>query len=93
MKFVKILCLFFLQFMLISGLWAVDIGASGMVWDAIYGQSQAQGLGFVHSANTHYHIGLMLIYVSFLIQLCWLLYFILKRKKPHSSLNNENKSL
>jgi len=39
MKFNKIIFLFLLQFFLLSGLWAIDVGASGMVWEAVYGHS------------------------------------------------------
>jgi len=57
MKFNKIMCLFLLQFFLLTGMWAIDIGASGMVWEAVYGNAQAEGLGFVRSASNQYHIG------------------------------------
>jgi len=80
MKFNKILILFLLQFFLLSGFWAIDIGASGMVWESVYGQAEATGLGFYRGATTQYHLGLMLVYIVFFIQLTWLLYVILNKK-------------
>ena len=82
MKFNKILILFLLQFFLLSGLWAIDIGSSAMCWEQTYANTgQAQGLAFLRSANNQYHIGLGLVYVVFFIQLAWLLFMILNRKK------------
>ena len=81
MKFNKILILFLLQFFLLSGLWAIDIGSSAMCWEQTYANTaQAQGLGFLRSANNQYHIGLGLVYIVFFIQLAWLLYVIIKSK-------------
>ena len=81
MKFNKILILFLLQFFLLSGFWAIDIGSSAMCWEQTYANTgHAQGLGFLRSANNQYHIGLGLVYVVFFIQLAWLLYMILNRK-------------
>ena len=78
MKFVKILILFTLQFFLLSGLWAVDVASSAMCWEQAYsGTAVAQGLGFLRTANTQYHLGLGLIYIVFLIQLAWMLWIIL----------------
>ncbi len=79
MKYNKILILVLLQFFLLSGLWAVDIGVSEMAWEQAYGPAQAQGLLFIRSANAQYHIGLGIVYVVFFIQLSWLLYVILSR--------------
>ena len=68
-----------LQFFLITGLWAIDIGASGMIWETATGiTAQAQGLGFTREPNTHYHLGLGTVYIIFFIQLCWLLTLVLK---------------
>ena len=80
MIFNKILILFLLQFFLLTGLWALDVGASGMVWEAVYGEAEAVGLGFGRGAITQYHLGLMLVYVVFLIQLAWMLWMILNTK-------------
>jgi len=78
MKFNKILILITLQFFLLSGLWAIDVGSSAMCWEQTYsGTAQAQGLGFLRSANNQYHIGLGLVYIIFFIQTSWLLYMIL----------------
>jgi len=80
MKFTKILILFVLQFFLLSGFWAIDIGSSAMCWEQTYSNTaQAQGLGFLRSANSQYHIGLGLVYIVFFIQLAWLLYVILNK--------------
>jgi len=77
-KFNRILFLLFLQFLLISSFWAIDIGASAMCWEQTYANTgQAQGLSFLRSANNQYHIGLGIVYVVFFIQLAWLLYVIL----------------
>ena len=84
MKFNKIMILFLLQFFLLTGFWAIDIGASGMVWEAVYGPSQAAGLAFARSAVTQYHIGLMLVYLVFIIQTAWMLWMILNySQKSH----------
>lgn len=80
MKFNKILILFVLQFFLLSGLWAIDISSSAMCWEQTSsGIGQAQGLGFIRSANAQYHLGLIIVYVVFFIQLTWLLYVILSK--------------
>ena len=80
-KFVKILLIVMLQFFLLSGFWAIDIGASAMCWEEqSSGVGQAQGLGFIRSASNQYHIGLGLVYIVFFIQLAWMLYIILGAK-------------
>ena len=80
MKFNKILILFLLQFFLLSGFWAIDIGSSAMCWEQTYENTgQAQGLAFLRSATNQYHIGLGLVYVVFFIQLSWMLYVILNQ--------------
>ncbi len=79
MKYNKILILFLLQFFLLSGFWAIDIGVSGMAWEQAYGLGQAEGLLFIRSPINQYHIGLGIVYVVFFIQLSWLLYVILSR--------------
>ena len=77
-RFIKIMILLLLQFFLLSGFWAIDIGSSAMCWEQTYsGTGQAQGLGFLRSANNQYHIGLGLVYIVFIIQTVWLLYVIL----------------
>ena len=81
MKFNKILILFVLQFFLLTGFWAIDIGSSAICWEQMYSNTaQAQGLGFLRSANNQYHIGLGLVYVVFFIQLAWMLWLILNKK-------------
>lgn len=65
-----------LQFFLLTGFWCIDIGLSGMMWEQAYGPAQAQGLGFVRSPNIQYHLGLLLVYLVFIIQTAWLLYVI-----------------
>jgi len=88
MKFNKILILFLLQFFLLSGFWAIDIGSSAMCWEQTYANTaQAQGLGFLRSANNQYHIGLGLVYIVFLIQTSWLLYIILNSKGNNNGIN------
>ena len=77
MKFLNIMWLFLLQFFLLSGFWAIDIGVSGMCWEMVYGKAQAIGLGFMRGASNQYHLGLGLVYVVFIIQTAWLLYMIL----------------
>ena len=69
-----------LQFLLISALWAIDIGASGMAWEAAYGEGQVQGLLFIREANTQYHLGLGIVYIVFFIQLLWMLNIIFKNQ-------------
>jgi len=81
MKFNKILILVLLQFFLLSGFWAIDIGSSAMCWEQTYDNTaQAQGISFLRSANNQYHLGLGLVYVVFFIQLAWLLYIILSKE-------------
>jgi len=82
MKFNKILILFLLQFFLLTGFWAIDIGLSGMMWEQAYGPAQAQGLGFIRTPNIQYHLGLGIVYIVFIIQTAWLLFVILKSKQP-----------
>ena len=77
MKYNKILLLFLLQFILLSSLWAIDVGASGMVLEQEYGPAHAQGLAFLRSANNQYHLGLGLVYLVFFVQLAWLLWVII----------------
>ena len=78
-KYTKILILVTLQFFLISGLWAVDIGVSGMLWEEATGYgSQVQGLGFIRDPNSHYHLGLVTIYMVFFVQLSWMVQLILE---------------
>jgi len=79
--FPKIMILFLLQFLLLSGFWAIDIGVSGICWEDEYGvDAQAQGLAFTRSANAQYHLGLGLVYVVFFIQLAWMLWLIITRE-------------
>ena len=85
MKYNKILFLFLLQFLLLSAIWAIDIGASGMCWEEEYGPAQAQGLMSIRSANDQYHLGLGLVYLVFFIQLIWLLRIILKEPKDNKN--------
>ena len=81
MNFNKILILFLLQFFLLSGFWAIDIGSSAMCWEQTYSNTgQAEGLAFLRSANNQYHIGLGIVYVVFFIQLAWLSYVILSKE-------------
>lgn len=82
--FNKILILLLLQFFLLTGLWAIDIGASGMVWEAVYSEAEAVGLGFSRGASTQYHLGLLIIYIVFFIQLSWILFMILNQKDLNS---------
>jgi len=47
MKFNKILILSLLQFLLLTGFWAIDIGSSAMCWEQTYANTgQAQGIAF-----------------------------------------------
>ncbi len=80
MKFNKILILSLLQFLLLTGFWAIDIGSSAMCWEQTYANTgQAQGIAFLRTANQQYHLGLGLVYVVFFIQFAWLLYIILSK--------------
>lgn len=80
--FIRILLILLLQFFIISGLWAIDIGASGMVWESVYGQQgQVQGLGFVRSASNQYHLGLGIVYLTFFVQTLWLIRIFVKEEK------------
>jgi len=93
MKFNKILILFLLQFFLLSGFWAIDIGASAMCWEQSYaGAAQAQGLGFLRSANNQYHLGLIIVYIVFFLQLSWMLWAILNWKSKEDDIK-ENKEM
>jgi len=79
--YVKILILFMLQFFLLSGIWAIDVGSSAMCWEQAYESiGQAQGLGFLRSANNQYHIGLGLVYLTFFIQVSWMMYIFIYPK-------------
>ncbi len=79
-KFLKILLIILLQFFLLSGFWAVDVGISGMMWEVAYGsQGQATSLGFLRTPSNQYHLGLMIVYIVFFINIAWLLYVILKK--------------
>ena len=82
MSFNKIIILFVLQFFLLSGFWAIDIGSSAMCWEEMSQTTgQTQGLAFIRSANNQYHLGLGIVYIVFFIQIAWLLYVILGDKK------------
>lgn len=51
--------------MLMVGIWAIDIGVSGMIADAQHGfQSKAIGLFGERPAIAHYHLGLVLTMLS-----------------------------
>jgi len=80
-KFSKIMCLILLQFLLLSGLWTIDIGASIMNFESAGIESEASGLFGIRDGSTQYHLGLMIVYVVFMIQLAWLLYIILNQKE------------
>lgn len=81
-KFGKILILFLLQFLLLSGFWAIDIGSSAMCWEETYdGTAKAQGLTFIRSANEQYHLGLGLVYLVFFLQLVWILNLIINKRE------------
>lgn len=71
-----------LTILFMSGLWAIDIGASGIASEELGVDFQAQGLGFIRSANAQYHLGLMLSMISFLLLsfICIFLLFKEKRK-------------
>jgi len=79
--YVKILWITLLQFLLLSGLWAIDIGASLMNFESAGVKGEAIGLFGSRDGNTHYHIGLGLVYLVFMIQLMWLSYLIVKEEK------------
>lgn len=61
--FYRVCALLILTFFFISGLWAVDIGASGFGIESGY----VQGLFGIRSSNVQYHLGLMASTMSFLI--------------------------
>lgn len=81
--YLKIVFVMTLQFMIISGLWAVDIGTSALVSQNSFPDAQfkTQGLLFTRDANTQYHLGLALVYLSFFILSCIYIYSILNEKK------------
>ena len=80
--FTKILIILMLQFAIISGMWAVDIGASTLIAQSCTSEVtyQVQGLLFTRDANTQYHLGLGIIYSAFFILSCLYLYTIISKK-------------
>jgi len=79
-KYIKILILFLLQFFLLSGLWAIDIGMSGMMFElGTDNEAVATGFGFMRTPNQQYHMGLLVVYLVFFVQVIWLLWVILTK--------------
>lgn len=73
--------LILLQFFLLTGLWSIDIGASIMNMESAGLMSEATGLFGIRDGNTQYHLGLMVVYVVFIVQLAWLLFMIINQKR------------
>lgn len=80
-RFRRILVILLLQFFLISGLWAIDIGATILNYESAGVPGEAIGLFGSRDGNTQYHIGLGVVYMVFAIQTSWLLILILKNGK------------
>jgi len=60
-----------LVFIFVSGLWALDIGASGMISEAYTKLNYiTQGLGFIRTPVNQYHLGLLLATIVFMISIC-----------------------
>jgi len=71
--FFKISLVLILMFIMVTGLWAIDIGVSGM----LVGRD-VEGLFGVRKAVTQYHIGLGLSMTAFVILNLLYLYQLLK---------------
>lgn len=77
----RISIILLLQFLLLTGFWAIDIGASGMNVEAAMGeQVVAKGLGFERSPSNQYHMGLGLVYMVFMVQLMWILNYVVQEE-------------
>jgi hypothetical protein len=59
-----------------TGLWGIDIGASALIVGA-----DVTGFLGIRSANFQYHLGLALVFITFLIQTFWILSYFLKFKE------------
>jgi hypothetical protein len=78
----KILLVVILGIFLVSGLWAIDIGASAMMMSIGAGMDTvAQGLFGIRSPNTQYHLGMVLIILAFLILAAMYLHEVLRGKE------------
>lgn len=71
-----------LLFFVLTGIWAVDIGASGMVLNEKYNIDLQVENGWVaRSPMQHYHIGLWLIGISTMLLCILLMWNIIVNKK------------
>jgi hypothetical protein len=73
--YIKILSVATLFGIMIMALWAVDIGCSGMLVGGV-----TVGLFEIRSPNVHYHLGLIIASVTFLILVALYLKEILLRR-------------
>ena len=78
-KYNKVLFVLVLTVLVLTGLWAIDIGASALISD-----SYVEGLFGVRNAVTQYHFGLVLSFMGFFILCCMYLYEILKNKEKEN---------
>ena len=78
--FRRVMLLVLLQLLLMAGLWAIDIGASIMILESAGMLAEASGLFGVRGGSTQYHMGLMAVYVVFMIQLAWILYMVINER-------------
>ena len=68
-------------FIIMVGLWAVDIGVSGMIYKAQTGVELLAGNGYeFRNACQQYHNGLYLVFAG-IILLCILCFFIITDKR------------
>lgn len=78
----KVFLLIVLTILLVSGFWAVDIGASTMISDAASGSaSYIGGYGFIRTPIQQYHLGFILILIAFLILVISYLFEIIGKIK------------
>lgn len=77
----KIHILIVLVIILMVGIWMIDIGASVLIIEALGLKAHAQTLFLEMSGNTHYHLGIILVVLSFTILSFQYVELLFKQKK------------
>ena len=93
--FLFLTILIVLTMLFMAGMWSVDIGASAM----IVGVGEIEGYSFSRTPSQHYHLGLMMIAVSFFILISFLIFNVVYTNfkgdinEENSFVNNNNNAL
>lgn len=80
-KKVLVFILIVITFIFVSGLWAIDIGASGANMQSAGYELQAEGLLFSRTPTAQYHLGLLIASVCFLVVVVMYIFKIIGDKE------------